>query len=147
MPIHFFDASALVKAYREESGTNFVVDLIGTSPLPVVSRLGVIETSAAIVRRGRGTGMSIDEIQALLRSLDRDLRVAFEISELTPFVLMHALELTRHYGLRASDALQLAGALFTREDSGDEVFVVSSDAELNAAATAEGFHVIDPTQP
>jgi predicted nucleic acid-binding protein len=73
MPTYFLDASALVKAYRREAGTPHVIELLdGSDPL-IIARLTHVEVSSAIVRRGRGTGMSPDEIDTVLAAFDREI--------------------------------------------------------------------------
>jgi predicted nucleic acid-binding protein len=63
-------------------------------------------------------------------------------------MIEEAVTLARTRGLRAYDAVQLAGALDTRRAvskvESTELIMVSADVELNAAAAAEGFQVEDP---
>ena len=64
-------------------------------------------------------------------------------------MLEAAIMLSRRRGLRAYDAVQLAAAsevnLFYIAEGCGPVTLVSADRELNAAATAEGLLVDDPT--
>jgi len=63
--------------------------------------------------------------------------------EITIPLPRHASQLTDLHVLRAYDAVQLAAALdLHRLDP--SLILVSADAELNAAATAEGLPVEDP---
>lgn len=57
-----------------------------------------------------------------------------------------ATALTRRYALRAADAIQLASALSgrARRARGGALTLVSSDLELNVAASAEHFIVRNP---
>ena len=48
--------------------------------------------------------------------------------------------------LRGADSIHLASAVRLRDSLSAAVTVIASDAELLAAATAEGFDVLDPSQ-
>jgi predicted nucleic acid-binding protein len=144
MPWYFFDSSALVKAYRREEGTQRVIDFLASPDLLVVARLAHVEVTSAIVRRGREAGVPPEAWAVALEQLDRDIAQSFGIVELSPSVLMRAVSLSRVHRLRAADAIQLACALQAREEEGQPFTLVGSDQELNSAAAAEGFAVIDP---
>jgi predicted nucleic acid-binding protein len=148
MPTYFLDSSALVKAYRREEGTQRLLDLLrGSDPL-VVSRLAHVEVSSAIVRRGRATGIPTQDLNAVQAELDREIAESFQVIEFATPVLARAVELTGVHGLRAADAIQLACALSALGETPPHEFtVVGSDQELNAAASAEGLSVLDPTRP
>ena len=148
MPAYFLDSSALVKAYRREEGTQRVLDLLSGSDPLIVARLAHVEVSSAIVRRGRATGIPESDLNAVLAELDREIAESLRVIEINPLVMSRAVELTRKHGLRAADAVQLACALSAvGESPPHELTLVGSDQELNAAATAAGLSVLDPTQP
>jgi uncharacterized protein len=137
--MHYFDASALVKRYVREAGTASVRRLL-REQRGATSRLSEAEISSALCRRRREGGLTGAQYERALGALRADLG-RLEVVELSPEIVasVHAL-LARHH-LRASDALQLASALFLREALGSEVALVVYDERLHAAARAEGFHV------
>jgi len=59
----------------------------------------------------------------------------------TTGLMLPAAQLVRKHRLRASDAVQLATALFARKGSApsSEFYFVSCDRALNVAAAAEGW--------
>lgn len=147
MPVYFVDSSALVKRYRHEAGSERVNQLLDPAERLIMARLTQVEVSAAIVRRGRVTGVSTHDLAAVLATFDRDLRDSFDVVELDAPVIERATALAPRHGLRAADAVQLACALLARADAPQQEFtLVGNDLELNAAAVAEGLSVLDPTQ-
>jgi predicted nucleic acid-binding protein len=148
MPAYFFDSSALVKRYRQEPGTPRVLGLFTGPDRLFISRLTHVEVSAAVVRRGRGTGATAQQQQATLDRLDDDVRYAVEVVDVAAVVVARAIDVTRRHALRGADAIQLATALIVRGGvAPEELILVGTDREMNIAATAEGFQVIDPTRP
>ena len=87
--------------------------------------------------------------RAIIGHFRRHLARRYNVLELTPALFTEAMSVARMHGLRAYDAVQLAAALeinrLNREDGIGPVTLVSADRELNAAATAEGLVVEDPT--
>jgi predicted nucleic acid-binding protein len=148
MSTYFVDSSALVKKYQHETGSDRVLEILDNNDGIVISRLTELEVTAALVRRARVTGTSLAQIDSLVASFDRDLQHAFDIVELNAAVIRRASELARLYFLRAADSIQLASAVLAAGGSASAALIlVSSDQELNSAATAAGLAVLDPTQP
>jgi predicted nucleic acid-binding protein len=80
-----------------------------------------------------------------IATFDGDLRESFDIVELDEPVMERATVMARTHGLRGADAVQLACAVLARSAMpSTELVLLSCDAELNAAATAEGLPVEDP---
>jgi hypothetical protein len=87
----------------------------------------------------------VKELEAALEMLDGDLRQSFDLIELDEQVMEHAVMMARKHGLRGADAVQPACALLAQSDAPEMLFVfLSSDDELNAAATSEGLQVENP---
>ena len=147
MSSYFLDSSALVKAYRQEAGTNKVVPLLEGIDQLVIACLTHVEVAATLVRRGRETPLSMVDISDLLSTLNEDITQCFEIIELTKPLVRTAVEMARKHALRGADALQLACALWARTERGfTDLIMVGSDRELNTAAQAEGFVIVDPVR-
>lgn len=146
MPSYFVDSSALVKRYRREAGSEKVARLLDAADDISVSGITHLEVSAALVRRARGTGISEQNLAAVLLTLDDDVRKSLNVIHLSAPLIEQATLLIRRYGLRAADAIQLACARLVRDESrAPNLIFLGSDRELNAAALQEAFAVVDPT--
>lgn len=149
MPGYFLDSSALVKRYVVETGTNWVRSLFhpaGANQFSVASITGV-EVVAAIARRSQGGGLSAAEAVRITRSLRRDFHRDFDIIEVDSTLIQSAMDLAEQHALRGYDAVQLAAALAVHSTAqlvGTTATLISSDLELNAAATTGGLAVEDP---
>jgi predicted nucleic acid-binding protein len=143
MTNYFVDSSALAKRYRVEPGSIRLSALLRTADQIFISRLTVIEVSAALVRRAR-QAKAPEDLKIALDLLDFEVGNTFDVLELDEPVPTHALAATRQYGLRGADAIQFAAAIVARRRKSNQVTFVSCDDELNAAAAAEGWQVENP---
>ena len=150
MPARFFDSSALAKRYVQERGSSWLVQLFDATVLEsrYAARITEVEVAAALARKKRdGTLSAADAAKALL-AMGNDFAHSLQIVEVTPALVAHAVTLTGAHNLRAYDAVQLAAVLEVHKthvalgQSG--VALISADADLNAAASAEGLTVDDP---
>lgn len=141
----FFDTSALIKFFHEESGTELVTDLITAPGNSVyVSDLVRLEFVSALHRRYRNkeiNGTALNEaISGFFEEYQR-----FNIEPLGHAVLQEAEELLIKYGktysLRTLDALHLATFVLIKED--DWLFVACDD-NLISVIKAIGALVINP---
>lgn len=62
MELLFFDTSALVKRYYEESGTDVVDELIEDEREVIISSLPVLETISAFKRRANTVDLSEEDL-------------------------------------------------------------------------------------
>ena len=111
-----------------------------------MASLAHVEVTSAIVRRGREPGTTREQVANALATLDREMQEIFVIVELGGPLISLAIELAKTRALRSADAIQLACALISRRElpATTELYLVSADEELNAAATAEGLRVENP---
>jgi len=108
-----------------------------------LARITDVEITAALARRRGQPGLSVVQAVAALRQFRRDFGQDYRVVEITIALLQRAAQLADTQALRGYDAVQLAVALDVH--ARDQALVlVSADAELNAAATAEGLRVEDP---
>jgi predicted nucleic acid-binding protein len=146
----FFDTSGIVKRYVNEIGTPWVLDLIAPTMgnRIYVARITGVEVVSAVVRRQRGGSLSTEEAALLLGRFRHDFTTQYRVVGMTPALLTQAMVLAETHALRGYDAVQLSAALLlnTRRLARGlpAPTLVSSDAELNAAATAEGLIVENP---
>lgn len=150
MPAYFLESSAFVKRFAPERGSTFVLALLRPSAKNrlYAARITEVEVCAALIRRQKGQTLSDDQTTKALRRLHRDFPRRFTHIAISENVIIEALRLTKMYGLRGYDALQLAAAL---EANGERLghglaplILVSADTELNSAAEAEGLTVENP---
>lgn len=145
MAQHFLDSSALLKRYRHETGSQWLLDLPMRSERLVVARLAHVEVTAAIVRRGKQSSQLPAEVASALSALDNDFAREFQVVEFSDALIARAIQLAKVHALRAADAIQLGCALESRsEPAMAEYYLVSADDELNTAAVAEGLQVENP---
>lgn len=140
----YLDASAWVKRYQKEVGTEWMAQLLALQPAVGCSDLGLVEVVSAITRRHRGQSVSSELTEQVLSAVKTDFERFLRI-EFTIYIRNAAEGLAARHGLRAADAVHLASALRARQ-SGQAVVLVSSDHELLLAANAEGLAALDPQE-
>ncbi len=150
MAAYFFDSSALVKRYARETGTVWVLAMFRRAAANrlYVARITGVEAAAALTRKRRGAHLTAGEATRALGRLRRDLDRRLRIVEITPALLTDAMALAEKHGLRGYDAVQLAAALTANNRrvgrSLAPLTLLSADADLNTAATAEGLTTDNP---
>ena len=151
MADYFFDTSALVKRHVNEDGSRWVRSLLGTRPghRVYLAHITAVEVTSAITRRQAQGDLTPAQAGAILGHFRRHLARRYRVIELSGPLCDEAMRLVRKHRLRTYDAVQLAVALEVRRLHGDKglgtLTLISSDKALNAAATAEGLDVDDPT--
>jgi predicted nucleic acid-binding protein len=133
--MRYFDASALVKRYVREKGSQKVQRLLAAD-VPATSRLSAVEIASAVARRVREGVLSGEDRDRILAALDGDM-TAMLVVEITAAVITSAQRLLQRYPLRAGDAIQLASCLHLQEHVEDDLTFVGFDDRLLAAARAE----------
>lgn len=150
MPSFYLDTSALVKLYIEEEGTAFLLDLLTqyAEASFYVLALAPLEFRSAVRRREAAGEIPGAVAAEVLGRLARHLERRWLQAPVADAVLQRAGRLVDRHGLRALDALQLAGCQTVAAlPAGEPVVFVCADKELLDAAAAEGFRVIDPAHP
>jgi predicted nucleic acid-binding protein len=146
MQAYFVD-SALVKTYREESGSQRVLGLLSSGDITIVSKLARLEVMSALHRLPRAGANAESVARVATEKLEKEFQSAFAVIELSDDLLDDAVEIIKTNALRAADAIQLASArkallLFPDHN----LTLLSSDKELNRAAQNCGIHTINPTE-
>ena len=150
MAIYFFDSSGLVKRYISEKGTAWIKSL--TDPPSgnslYFARITGAEMIAAITRRQRRGATTREDAHAAVTAFRTDFHRAYFPIDITPIVVLRAMDIAEHHGLRGYDAVQLAAALELRDQCRllglPEPTLVAADHELNLAAGVEGLAVDNP---
>lgn len=146
----FFDSSAIVKRYVNEIGSNFVDSLtdLKSRNIVLLARVTRVEVAAAIARRLKNKSITPADAQNILAAFQYDLINNYYTVEITPVLLSSAMSLATKHALRGYDAVQLAAVLESNEERIINLLppltLISADAELNAAAQAEGLNVENP---
>jgi predicted nucleic acid-binding protein len=147
---YFVDSSALVKRYVQETGTSWVRGITRRSPSTVIyiARITAVEVPCAIARRRKGKTLTPRRASSILHRFRQHLAGRYNVAQITTALLDDATRLGVKHALRAYDAVQLAVALevnrFHQAGGSGPITLVSSDRDLNLAATAEGLVVDNP---
>ncbi|MGE5321487.1 MAG: type II toxin-antitoxin system VapC family toxin [Actinomycetota bacterium] len=147
MALYYLEASALVKLYVREPGTDRVLALAARSAENRLAILALsrVEFRSAVRRREKNGEIPAHLAHHLLDTFERHLQGRFVTQIVTDFVLDIACTMIDRYALRAYDAVQLAGYAALRGAAGTDVPVfVCSDQALLAAASQEGIPFLDP---
>lgn len=125
----YLDASALVKRYVAESGSEAVRQTMQDARGWFTCRIGFVETVRAIAL---AAGESATRLM-------RSEWPAFGIVEVDQTLVEHAAALAAARDLPSLDALHLAAALLLRSD---DLVLATWDRRLHAAAQGEGLNVL-----
>lgn len=146
----FFDSSALVKRYIQETGSVWVNGIFRSSPSNEVFIAGItsVELIAAITRRARGRTIPLAEATIICTQYRTDLLIDYQVIEISEALLNHAMTLAEIHGLRGYDAVQMAAASQINKlcvvNGLQPIVFVSADSELNLAAQREQLLVDNP---
>jgi uncharacterized protein len=147
LALYYLETSALVKLYIREPGTERLLSLADRSSenrLAILA-LAQVEFRSAVRRRERNGEIPALVAAQLLELFKRHVEARFISQAVTDFVLDIASMLVDRHGLRAFDAVQLAGYTALKSSAGTDIPVfVCSDQELLRAAQHEGVPILDP---
>jgi predicted nucleic acid-binding protein len=138
--IVYLDASALVKRYLIEPGTDDVARLIAAADGVGTSLISRAETSAALAKAVRVGALTRAGGAAALQVFRREWPLLIRV-QATEMVLTRADALAWEQNLRGYDAVHLASALLWQEGLGEAVTLATFDRQLWDAARAQGMAV------
>ena len=144
--IAYMDASALVKRYVEEAGTEEVSRLISESEVVGTSAVTRVEVAAAL-SRAKDTGVLTHEDAMLALEAFRSDWESLVRIQTTEMLLSRAEEVAWKQGLNGRDATHLAAAIFWQEMLGDPVAVLTYDRSLWDAAQRVGLVTFPEDRP
>lgn len=139
--MRFWDTSALVPLLAEEPATTAAQRLYGEQPA-IVWWATAVECASAVARLERDSALTSVQVAEAFSRLDALRRSWIEV-EPGDEVREVARRMLRVHPLRAADALQLAAAWLGAERRPSSLPLVSLDDRLRAAATREGFPLVD----
>ena len=118
----YLDASALVKRYVDEEGSELMVRAMDAANAWSMCRIGYVETIRAVALAGGHKAVKRVEADWL----------SFDVVEVDSALAEHAAELALSAELRSLDALHLAAALVL---PAEDLTVATWDARLHRAAS------------
>jgi uncharacterized protein len=130
--IVYLDASALVKRYVDEEGSDAVLDAMVSEADWVMCRIGYVETAGAVARGG-----GPEDLERFRRDWS-----FIDVVEVSQALVERAVRLAVSTRLRALDALHLAAALSV--PSADVLFA-TWDIRLHRAARDHGLRTLPAT--
>jgi predicted nucleic acid-binding protein len=141
--IAYFDASALVKRYVAEAGSDATIQLASAAEVVATSLISGAEVAAAFAKAAR-VGVLTDREARKAQRAFADEWLDLARLPVTAAVVARAQALAWDHALRGYDAVQLASALGWREAVGSDVVVATFDAQLWRAAHREGLSAWPP---
>lgn len=150
MTTTYWDSSALIKRYIQETGSDWVRTLMSpnTDHVWLTARITMVEFHSALARRRREGTVPTADCDVACQAFDAHSVTEYDFVELHLEVVQLAQHLLNHHPLRAYDAVQLASALFANRVLVTQhlpaLTFVSADERLTLVAEAEGLATDNP---
>jgi len=135
--IAYLDASALVKRYVVERGSQATIALTADSDMTATSIVSRAEIAAAFAKAVRAGLVKGDVARNAQQRFAADWPDLLRVP-VTEALVERAERLAWEHGLRGYDAVQLASALTWRESAGEEIVLATFDQQLWEAAKRSG---------
>jgi uncharacterized protein len=135
--IVFFDTSALIKRYLEETGSDAVAELWSSATLAAASQLLYAEMIATFARKRREEPSNAAVIDQRQQAFRTDFQTLTRIA-LDDDVHRRVDDLLGRHPLRGADAVHLASAVLVHDVLQEQVTFACADQRLVDAARAEG---------
>lgn len=152
MNCYYLDASALVKRYVDEIGSEWLRDICAAEQVPLLftSRMTIVEVISAFARRTREGALSHADFTTIRDVFQTDCLDDYQIMPPTMAMVDLACGLLERHPLRAYDAIQLATALsadrFLAQGGYPSLTFLSADERLNNVAIDNKLAVDDPNR-
>ena len=148
----YYDASALVKRYTQELGSDKVNFLFANVPHDrlMCLTLGAIEVIWVLVRKRNDSRLTNDDFRQAGINLDYEVidnQSGFRTFPVPNSLIWRSMDLIENHSLNSVDAIVLRSALdvaATCRDTSDELVLVASDQRLLRAASSEELLVFNP---
>ncbi|MCY4403492.1 MAG: type II toxin-antitoxin system VapC family toxin [Candidatus Poribacteria bacterium] len=152
MYLFYFDASALVKRYTPEVGSNTIHFLFGNVPLSRMRclLLGALEVLWICVRKRNDNRITNDQFAQSTGYLNLEVMSVnsdFKTMSVPDTLIYNSITMIDAHSLNSVDALVLQSALDINTELhkiGERLVLVASDRRLLRAADAEGLLVFNP---
>lgn len=137
---YFFDTSALLKRYHQESGSEKVNELLSKSKGSfVIANITIAELTSAFVKKFHEGILRHPVLKHTLSQFAKDLLTDFWIIDLERHHVMQSRSLIVKHNLRALDGLQLSVLLNLKSL---KPFFVCADHRLLKAAQKEKISIV-----
>ena len=148
----YYDASALVKRYTQELGSDKINLLFANVPHNrlMCLILGAIEIIWVLVRKKNDNRLTNADFRQAGINLDYEIiddQSGFRTIPVPNSLIWSSMDLIETHSLNSVDAIVLRSALDTAaacHEAGDELILVASDQRLVRAAINEGLLVFNP---
>lgn len=135
--IVYLDASAIVKIYVQETGSDQVRELLAEAEIVGTALISRAEVVAALARAIR-TGILRETEATAAAQRFRSQWPDYARIQVTETTISRADGLAWTHGLRGYDAVHLASALVWKETLGDPVLLATFDGKLHEAGRLNG---------
>lgn len=147
----FFDASALIKRYSPESGSDVIDDLFNLIPTGrmACSTLGMLEVISILLRQYNGNRLQRPAFEQAMAEFETEVASSpqFVKTSVDDALLKAAIPLLAKHNLNASDTVILLSAVnlqLSSQQKGQGLILCAADKRLVRAAIAEGLTVFNP---
>ena len=148
----YFDASALIKRYTDEIGSDSVDFIFANVPLENLQCLilGAVEVFWICVRKrndGRITSNHFTQATGYIEWEVININSGFKTISVPDPLVLNSMSLIETHSLNSVDAMVLRSALdiaIELHNTGDTLVLVASDQRLLRAAQTEGLLVFNP---
>ncbi len=147
----FLDSSAIVKYYKQESGTTWVQNIIESAQNHqfFLSQITLAEVAAVIACMHRASdGITQQERDTILDTFLDHTKTEYQIIPTSNTIIDKAVHLTQYYRLRGCDSIQLATAIIANNTllakNVSPLTFVAADNDLITAAQAEDILTENP---
>jgi len=144
--IVYLDASALVKRYVAEAGSQAVTSLITRADSVGTVAVSRVEVVAALGKATRMKVLKDDEAASALQVFAADWENLIRM-QATEVLVARAATFARDQGLRGYDAVHLAAAVFWQEMLGEPVVLATFDRQLWRGASITGLIAWPESEP
>ncbi|MCC6345825.1 MAG: type II toxin-antitoxin system VapC family toxin [Nitrospirales bacterium] len=135
--IVYMDASAIVKRYVAEAGSEEVHTLIAQASVVGTAVISHAEVASVLAKAVRMRLLSREEAASALQVFKTEWESLIRL-QLTEILISRAATQAWDHGLRGYDAVHLAAALFWQEMLGDPITLATYDRQLWEAAQTTG---------
>lgn len=142
--ILYCDTSAIVKRYIEETGTKHLQILLSQSSYLLTSALTELELLSFAEKAKRMGRLLSPDYRNMIAAIEKDFERGFlVVTHMTKTILELSKRLIRQRSLRPPDALQLATAIYLKNNLPEDISFCCADHALIRAATLEGLKCED----
>jgi predicted nucleic acid-binding protein len=149
----YLDASALVKRYSSESGSNAIVARFDRGERIFTSRLSFAEVHSSLGRKFRAGELNSEDLTRVREQFESDWLFSLSVLDLDVGTMSAISQLVEQYDLKAGDAIHLSAAFWLRDTirlgrfrggAGESVEFGVADKQLARIARMCGLSVFDP---